>query len=62
MLGALLTGIAAGPWMRSALHYGAIVPAVLLFLLAFRRAGERTGDLANVRIRGLTEKSAETEL
>jgi hypothetical protein len=31
----LLTGIAASPWMRAALRYGAIVLAVLLFLLRF---------------------------
>mgnify|MGYP007125058067 FL=1 len=46
MIGGLLTGIAASPWMRSALRYGAIVLAVLLFLLALRRSGERTGRLA----------------
>jgi len=32
--------------MRSALRYGAIVLAVLLFLLALRRSGERAGRLA----------------
>ena len=32
--------------MRSALHYVAIVLAVLLFLLALRRSGERAGRLA----------------
>lgn len=46
MIGALLGGIAASPWMRAALHYGAIVLAVLLFLLALRRSGERAGRLA----------------
>jgi hypothetical protein len=46
VIGGLLTGIAASPWMRSALRYGAIVLAVLLFLLALRRSGERTGRLA----------------
>ncbi|ROU04382.1 hypothetical protein [Histidinibacterium lentulum] len=46
MIGALLGGIAASPWMRSALRYGAIVLAVLLFLLALRRSGERAGRLA----------------
>ena len=46
MIGGLLTGIAASPWMRSALRYGAIVLAVLLFLLALLRSGERTGRLA----------------
>ena len=46
MIAALLTGFAASPWMRSALQYGAIALAVLLFLLALRRSGERTGRLA----------------
>jgi len=32
--------------MRTALRYGTIALAVLLFLLALRRAGERTGRLA----------------
>jgi hypothetical protein len=42
----LLTGIAASPWVRAALRYGAIVLAVLLFLLSLRRSGERAGRLA----------------
>ncbi|WP_299363460.1 hypothetical protein [uncultured Paracoccus sp.] len=46
MIAALFTGIAAAPWMRAALRYGAIVLAVLLFLLSLRRSGERTGRLA----------------
>jgi len=46
MIIALLTGIAASPWMRSARRYGAIVLAVLLFLLSLRRSGERAGRLA----------------
>jgi hypothetical protein len=46
MIGGLLTGIAASPWMRSALHYGAFALAVLLFLLSLRRSGERAGRLA----------------
>jgi hypothetical protein len=46
VIGALLTGFAASPWMRAALRYGAIVLSVLLFLLALRRSGERTGRLA----------------
>lgn len=46
MIGGLLTGIAASPWMRSALHYGAIALATLLFLVALRRSGERAGRLA----------------
>jgi hypothetical protein len=46
MIGGLLTGIATSPWMRPALRYGAIVLAVLLFLLSLRRSGERAGRLA----------------
>ena len=46
MIGGLLTGIATCPGMRTALRYGAIALAVLLFLLALRRSGERAGRLA----------------
>ncbi len=46
MIAALLTGIAANPWMRAALRYGAIALAVLLFLLALTRSGERIGRIA----------------
>ncbi len=46
MIATLLGGFAASPWMRSALSYGAIVLAVLLFLLSLRRSGERAGGLA----------------
>ena len=46
MIATLFTGIAATPWMRAALRYGAIVVAVLLFLLALRRSGERAGRFA----------------
>jgi hypothetical protein len=40
------TAIAASPWVRVALRYAATVLAVLLFLLALRRSGERAGHLA----------------
>lgn len=53
-----LTGFAA-PWMRSALRYGAIVLAVLLFLLSLRRSGERAGRLAE-RLE-TAEKSYDTQ-
>ena len=46
MIGGLLTGIAASPWLQATLRYGAIALAVLLFLLSLRRSGERTGRLA----------------
>jgi Na+(H+)/acetate symporter ActP len=46
MITTLLGGMVASPWMRAALRYGAIALSVLLFLLAVRRSGERTGRLA----------------
>jgi hypothetical protein len=46
MIGALFGGIIASPSVRIALRYGAIALAVVLFLLSIRRAGERTGRLA----------------
>ena len=45
MIAGLLTGIAARPWIRAALRYGAIVLALLLFLLSLRHSGERAGRL-----------------
>ena len=46
MIASILGGIAANPWARAALRYGAIALAILLFLLSIRRSGERTGRLA----------------
>ena len=46
MIVSILGGIAATPWARAALRYGAIALAIVLFLLLIRRAGERTGRLA----------------
>ncbi len=45
MIAGLLTGIAARPWVQAALRYGAIILAVVLFVLALRRFGERAGRL-----------------
>lgn len=45
MIASLLGGIAASPRARTALRYVAIALTVLLFLLALRRSGERTGRL-----------------
>jgi len=45
VIGGLLTGIAASPWVRAALRYGAIALAIFLFLLSLRRSGERAGRL-----------------
>lgn len=46
MIATLLGAIAASPWNRVALRYGAIAVTVLLFLLSLRRSGERAGRLA----------------
>lgn len=46
MIGGLLTKLAGSAWARTALRYGVIALAILLFLLALRRSGERTGRLA----------------
>ena len=46
MISTFLGGIIASPWMRAALRYGVTALAILLFLLALRRSGERAGRLA----------------
>ena len=46
MIASILGGIAASPWARAALRYGAIALAIVLFLLSIRRSGERVGRLA----------------
>jgi len=46
MIASILGGIAANPWARAALRYGAIALAILLFLMSTRRSGERFGRLA----------------
>jgi len=46
MIATLLNGFAATPWARAALRYGVTAFAILLFLLALRRSGERVGRLA----------------
>jgi hypothetical protein len=45
--------------MRTALSYGAIVLAVLLFLLSLRRSGERAGRLAERLV--TTEKANDVQ-
>jgi len=59
VIASILSGIAAIPWMRAALRYGAITLTIVLFLLSIRRAGERTGRLAE-RLE-TTEKTNETQ-
>ncbi len=46
MIAAFVGAIAASPWARAELRHGAIALAFVLFLLSFRRAGERSGRLA----------------
>jgi len=45
MIASILGGIAATPWARAALRYGAIALAIVFFLLSIRRAGERVGRI-----------------
>jgi len=46
MITTILGGIAAAPWMKAALRYGAFAVAVVLYLLSIRRSGERVGRIA----------------
>ena len=45
MIGGLLATLAGSAWPRKALRYGVTALAILLFLLALRRSGERAGRL-----------------
>jgi hypothetical protein len=46
MIGGLVATFAGSAWALAALRYGVTALAILLFLLALRRSGERTGRLA----------------
>ena len=46
MIASILGGIAAAPWARAAVRYGAIALTIVLFLLSIRRSGERVGRIA----------------
>ncbi|MBF9019779.1 hypothetical protein I3V23_06425 [Rhodobacterales bacterium HKCCA1288] len=46
MIGGLLATLAGSTVARAALRYGVTALAILLFLLALRRVGERAGRLA----------------
>lgn len=46
MIGGLLATLAGSAWARTAVRYGLTVLAILLFVLALRRSGERAGRLA----------------
>jgi hypothetical protein len=55
VIGGLLAKLAASAWACAALRYGLTALAILLFLLALRRSGERAGRLpasSNPRIPG----------
>jgi hypothetical protein len=45
MIGGLVAMLAGSTWARTALRYGVTALAILLFLLALRRSGERAGQL-----------------
>ena len=45
-IGGLLAALAGSAWARAALRYGVTALAILLFLLALRRSGERAGRQA----------------
>lgn len=46
MIGGFVAALAGSAWARTALRYGVIALAILLFLLALRHSGERAGRLA----------------
>ncbi len=46
MIASILGGIAANPWARAALRYGAIALAIVLFLFSIRFSDERIGRIA----------------
>ena len=46
MIGGLLAALAGSAWTRPVISFGVTALAILRFLLALRRAGERAGRLA----------------
>ena len=46
MIGGFVATLAGSAWARAAARYGITALAILLFLMALRRSGERTGRLA----------------
>ena len=59
MIATILGNIGTDPWAKAALRYGAIVLAIVLFLLSIRRFGERAGRIAE-RLE-ITEKTNGTQ-
>jgi hypothetical protein len=45
VIAGLVASLAGTAWARTALRYGVTALAILLFLLALRRSGERAGRL-----------------
>lgn len=60
MIASILGGIGAAPWAKTALRYGAIVLAIVLFLLSIRRSGARLSQLSRKRT-GLVHCSSATQ-
>ena len=46
MIGGLVASLVGSAWVRAALRYGVTAFAILLFLFALRRSGERAGRLS----------------
>jgi hypothetical protein len=46
MIASILGSIGTAPWAKAAPRYGAIVLAIVLFLLSIRRSGERVGRIS----------------
>ena len=59
MISGLLATLAGSAWARAALRYGVTALAILLFLLALRRSGERAGRLAERLV--TTEKANDVQ-
>lgn len=61
MIGGLFAALARSAWARTVLRYGVTALAILLFLLALRRSGERTGRL-DERLGTMERANDETDL
>jgi hypothetical protein len=46
MIASILGVIDTAPWAKAALRFGAIMLAIVLFMLSIRSSGERVGRLA----------------
>jgi len=59
VIGGLLATLARSAWARTAFCYGVTALAILLFLLALRRSGERTGRLPDAEFEAMLARAAE---